>query len=358
MAILKVVGRFSISLLSSLSITGAMAISSPNGKINIEKIAKGIKICYERQPIMVYECGEIENIVDIGRAEIGYEMLSGKRSRCHNAFTDVDVYLRDGKKVDIRVYDDGVAWKSDDASKLDLKTSTHNWIQQWVQPYEEFFPLDRELSPGSRWAFPALFEFPDSIFMLLTESDINRDGVGASIYSTDTSLVFEVKAPDEGENGWVTAIIGTLGDVVESTLVTDNSEPCQIQDTSWIAPGVASWVYWAYNHGSKEYDIVKKYIDMAIKLKLPYVLIDAEWDEMQGEGTVVDLLNYANNNGVKPMLWYNSSIGWIDGAPGPKFRLNEPQKREQEFAWCEANGVKGVKIDFFSGDNNQNMKYM
>ncbi|MDE6654352.1 MAG: glycoside hydrolase family 97 protein [Muribaculaceae bacterium] len=358
MAILKVVGRFSILLLSSLSITGASAISSPNGKINIEKIAKGIKICYERQPIMVYECGEIENIVDIGRAEIGYEMLIGKRSRCHNAFTDVDVYLRDGKKVDIRVYDDGVAWKSDDASKIDLKTSTHNWIQQWVQPYEEFFPLDRVLSPGSRWAFPALFEFPDSIFMLLTESDINRDGVGASIYSTDSSLVFEVKAPDEGENGWVTAIIGTLGDVVESTLVTDNSEPCQIQDTSWIAPGVASWVYWAYNHGSKEYDIVKKYIDMAIKLKLPYVLIDAEWDEMHGDGTVVDLLNYANKNGVKPMLWYNSSIGWIDGAPGPKFRLNEPQKREQEFAWCEANGVKGVKIDFFSGDNNQNMKYM
>ena len=46
---------------------------------------------------------------------------------------------------------------------------------------------------------------------------------------------------------------------------------------------------------------------------------------------------------------------WIDGAPGPKFRLNKPEDREKEFAWCEKIGVAGVKIDFFSGDNQMNM---
>ena len=96
---------------------------------------------------------------------------------------------------------------------------------------------------------------------------------------------------------------------------------------------------------------------MAVELKLPYVLIDAEWDQMKDGKTIEDAILYAKSRGVKPMIWYNSSIGWINGAPGPKFRLNKPEDREREFAWCEKMGVAGVKIDFFSGDNQMNMDY-
>ena len=161
---------------------------------------------------------------------------------------------------------------------------------------------------------------------------------------------------------WRVVIIGTLADIVESTLVTDVSEPTQYTDTSWIKPGVVSWIYWAYNHGSNDYNIIKKYVDMAVTLHLPYVLIDAEWDEMDkiasNEGkTIEDAVRYANSKGIKPIIWYNSSVGWINGAPGPKFRLNKPEDREKEFAWCEKIGVAGVKIDFFSGDNQLNMDY-
>jgi hypothetical protein len=87
------------------------------------------------------------------------------------------------------------------------------------------------------------------------------------------------------------------------------------------------------------------------------VLIDAEWDEMRDGKTIGDAIDYAKKNNVKPLIWYNSSVGWIDGAPGPKFRLNKPEDREKEFAWCEKLGVAGVKIDFFSGDNQKNMDY-
>jgi hypothetical protein len=161
---------------------------------------------------------------------------------------------------------------------------------------------------------------------------------------------------------WRVAIIGTLADIVESTLVTDVSAPAQIADTSWIHPGVVSWIYWAYNHGSNDFNIIKKYVDMAETLHLPYVLIDAEWDEMSklasNKGkTIEDAVAYANSKGVKPLIWYNSSIGWVDGAPTPKFRLNKPEDREREFAWCEKIGVAGVKIDFFSGDNQKNMDF-
>ena len=171
--------------------------------------------------------------------------------------------------------------------------------------------------------------------------------------------------PDEQESRtagawhtpWRVVIVGTLATVVESTLVTDVSEPCALTDTRWIHPGVVSWVYWAYNHGSNDYNIIKKYVDMAATLHLPYVLIDAEWDEMKDGKTIEDAVNYAHTQHVKPLIWYNSSVGWINGAPGPKFRLNKPEDREREFAWCERIGVAGVKIDFFSGDNQKNMDY-
>ena len=158
---------------------------------------------------------------------------------------------------------------------------------------------------------------------------------------------------------WRVIIVGELKDVVASTLVTDVSAPCRIEDTSWIKPGSVSWIYWAYNHGSNDYQIVKKYVDMAVEMHWPYVLIDAEWDEMKNGGNIEDAIRYAFDKGVKPILWYNSSTAWIKawGAPGPHERLNAPEKREREFAWLEKMGVAGVKIDFFAGDKQETMEY-
>jgi hypothetical protein len=120
---------------------------------------------------------------------------------------------------------------------------------------------------------------------------------------------------------------------------------------------VVSWIYWAHNHGSNDYNIIRKYVDMAVELRLPYVLIDAEWDEMKDGKTIEDAVGYAKSKGVKPMIWYNSSTGWVNGAPGPKFRLNKPEDREREFAWCQSIGVAGVKVDFFGGDGQWDIEY-
>ncbi|MDY5182712.1 MAG: glycoside hydrolase family 97 catalytic domain-containing protein, partial [Prevotella sp.] len=105
--------------------------------------------------------------------------------------------------------------------------------------------------------------------------------------------------------------------------------------------------------------IVRKYVDMAVEMRWPYVLIDAEWDEMKNGGNIEDAIRYAHDKGVKPILWYNSSTAWIKawGAPGPHERLNAPENREREFAWLEKMGVAGVKIDFFAGDKQETMEY-
>jgi hypothetical protein len=157
---------------------------------------------------------------------------------------------------------------------------------------------------------------------------------------------------------WRVLIVGSLADVVESTLVTDVSEESQGTDASeWVKPGTASWVYWAHNRGSKDYQIVSQYIDMADSLDLPYVLIDWEWDVMGNGGTIHDAIAKAEAVGVRPLVWYNSSTAWTVGAGGPLYRLNRPEDREREFAWLAEMGVAGVKIDFFDGDTRATMDY-
>lgn len=284
-------------------------------------------------------------------------MLTGKKSHCSNQYLEFHYLLPSCDTLAVRLYDDGFAWKKKGSSKIDIINPVHTWLQDWTDCYEGFFPKDQVQTEGKRIGYPALFEYNDGIFGLLTESGITPEEAGVSMYALGNNC-FDLK-PDGPENGgWQTFIVGSLSDIVESTLVSDVAAPCKLDDTSWIEPGVASWVYWAYNHGSNDYEIIKKYVDMAEELKLPYVLIDAEWDQMKDGKTVEDAVEYSISKGVKPMIWYNSSVGWVNGAPTPKYRLNTPEDLEKEFAWCEKIGVKGVKVDFFSGDTNLNWKFM
>ena len=305
-----------------------------------------------------------------------YQMLTGKRLHCQNEANEYEI----GKAV-LRMYNDGIALRNTDVA-YHIPEGTRRWMQQWCDSYEGFFPLDTtyKVIPvpsysgiskstegwNNRWGYPALLEVrgqrsenKEPVYALITEANIER-GQSASYLINDGEWFRVTPAEMQTvmtQTPWRVVIIGSLKDVVQSTLVTDVSDPCQLTDTSWIHPGVVSWIYWAYNHGSNDYDIIRKYVDMAATLHLPYVLIDAEWDEMKDGKTIEDAINYAKSKGVKPLIWYNSSIGWVDGAPGPKFRLNKPEDREREFSWCEQIGVAGVKIDFFSGDNQKNMDY-
>ena len=308
-------------------------------------------------PLLRLECGKIRRTSKMTEGETDYDMLTGKRSHCHNSYSEYQYIPASGDTIYVRLYEDGVAWKKNGSSRIEIIDPEHTWLQDWTDCYEGFFPKDQKLTEGKRIGYPALVEYKDGVFGLLSESGITPSDAGTSMYALG-GYGFELK-PDGPENGgWQTFIVGSLSDVVESTLVTDVAAPNRLDDTSWIEPGVASWVYWAYNHGSDDFNIIKKYIDLAYELKLPYVLIDAEWDRMKDGKTVEDAVEYAILRDVKPMIWYNSSIGWVDGAPTPKYRLNTPEDLEKEFAWCEEIGVKGVKIDFFSGDTNRNWKFM
>ena len=358
----------------------AQRLTSPNGKLSVEIKGGQLRIAYQGQQVL--QMKDVQAALPLKalkakKVKADYTMIEGKRSHCSNEANEYRV-----GQMTVRLYNDGLAYRYESPVKEQaayvIPEGMKRWMMQWTDGAENFYPLmttykekaQRSFSAVSkdadgncvRWSFPALLELKDGVFALLTEANIEKGQSASSMYNEGEAyrVVEDEKIPGgetAGHTPWRLVILGSLGDVVESTLVTDVSEPCKLEDTSWIKPGVVSWVYWAYNHGSDDYNIIKKYTDLAATLKLPYVLIDAEWDRMKDGKTVEDAVNYAKSKGVKPMIWYNSSVGWIDGAPTPKFRLNKPEDREKEFAWCEKIGVAGVKIDFFSGENQKNMDY-
>ena len=373
----------------------AQQSSSPDGRLTASTSGSGFIVYYQQQevlkiPMVGYEgTTTTPDFKYAGDVKADYQMLTGKKLHCTNQAREYQATLDKNLRMVLRLYDDGIAFRYELSGLSDLQIpkeqtsyliseGTKRWMMQWADSYEGFFPLTTTAkvkalpsyspTPTSpegynlRWAYPLLIEPIDDVFVLLSEANIERQQ-SASYLSNDGEL-FRV-TPDKNEtthsgnwhSPWRVAIIGKAQDLIQSTLITDVSDPCKLEDTSWIKPGVVSWIYWAYNHGSNDYNIIKKYIDMAVTLHLPYMLIDAEWDQMKDGKTIEDAVAYASQQGIKPLIWYNSSVGWVDGAPTPKYRLNKPEDREKEFAWCEKIGVAGVKIDFFSGDTEPNMTY-
>ena len=370
-------------LLTVLAAGCSPKISSPDGRITLTPGEGTCVVRFQGQKVLDLQIpvtdGDLKrawtkkvHVTDI------YRMISGKQRDCQY---EANRY-RFGP-VELQLHNDGIAFRYveplEDAEPTAyvIPEGTKRWMQQWTDSYEGFFPMSttakvrpiRSFSPVStspdgysnHWGYPLLMEPAEGVFALITEANLEKGQSASSLYNDGE--VFRV-VPDKTEEGehpdhspWRVVIIGTLADVVESTLVTDVSDWCKLDDTDWIHPGVVSWVYWAYNNGSNDYNIIKQYVDLAATLRLPYVLIDAGWDGMKDGKTVEDAVAYALEQGVKPMIWYSSSIGWTNGAPGPKFLLNKPEDREAQFAWCERIGVAGVKVDFFSGDTQENIDY-
>ena len=376
-----------------LSLALFVGAASPNGLLSVKTTGEKLEISYGEQRVLELADIPFGELSFVREVKDDYQMLEGKRLHCTNEANEYQAPIGENARVVMRLYNDGIAFRYEYTGLQDSKVpaehtsyiipeGTKRWMQQWSDGYEGFFPMTTTANVktlagfggsfetneiNTHWGYPLLMEPIDGVFALITEANIERRQSASSLFNEGE--VFSVRQDQndllltgDWHTPWRVVIIGKLADIVESTLVTDVSEPSRLEDVSWIKPGVVSWIYWANNHGSNDYSIIIKYVDMAVALGLPYVLIDAEWDEMDkvasNEGkTIEDAVAYANAKGVKPLIWYNSSIGWVDGAPGPKYRLNKPEDREKEFAWCEKIGVAGVKIDFFSGDNQKNMDY-
>lgn len=378
---------------------GKDIFESPNHQLSAEVNGQSVTL-YDKSKQMVTRihlglitdqgnldsCLVLKQSTAVKTVKADYTMITGKRSHCTNRANEKTFTYDNADNMPleaiVRLYNDGVAIRyripqgvkvTDDCTSFYVADGKDRWIAPYDFGNEQPFPHDtegktvkdrnlRDVTNG-QWSYPALVEPQKGLFMLIAESDLRSNDSGSYLVNADNSEQYKVQlvgssAFCDGLSPWRFAIIGSLADVVESTLVTDLATPSQIADTSWIQPGVSSWIYWAYNHGSKDYALVKQYIDLAAQMGWAYCLVDWEWPEMTNGGDINDVMAYAKQKGVKINLWYNSGTSLVGPhAPQPQDRLNTAESREREMQWLESIGASGIKVDFFSPDNDTMVNY-
>ncbi|MCF0203575.1 MAG: glycoside hydrolase family 97 catalytic domain-containing protein, partial [Bacteroidaceae bacterium] len=107
---------------------------------------------------------------------------------------------------------------------------------------------------------------------------------------------------------------------------------------------------------SCNYDEQVRYIDFAAAMGYESVLIDALWDTQIGRDRMEKLVKYAASKNVGIFLWYNSNGYWNHAPQGPFAVMHRSVTRKSEFQWLKKIGVRGMKIDFFGGDKQQQMQ--
>jgi alpha-glucosidase len=319
-----------------------------------------------------------------------YKLLHGKRSQCGNSANETVVSFENPGKaklnVIIRAYNDGVAFRyefpekagsfvmNDELTSYSIPDSTKRWMEKFNPANEGLYSTMKDGSAQQDWAYPALFNTQgNSCWYLIHEADLDRNYCGTKLSNSTEKNKYKTTFPDQwngrgqGESKptitlpwkspWRVIILGSLADIVESTLVDDISASSIVSKTDWIKPGIVSWNYWSSNHGTKDYKTVCQFADLAVAMGWPYTLLDWEWDAMGNGGKLEDALKYIHSLGLKPLMWYNSGGDhtWVSATP--KDRMLTHENRMEEFAKLKKLGVAGVKIDFFESEKQSMIKY-
>ena len=239
---------------------------------------------------------------------------------------------------------------------------------QTMPSYETPYTLDDQMGKngqfGEGYTFPCLFKNGDKGWILISETGTDGDYAACRLLSASGSH-YQIGFPMEGEmygigsttpavalpavTPWRTITLGTLKDVVETTVAWDLVKP-KYQASKDYTYGKGSWSWIIRMDGSCNFDEQKEYIDFSAAMGWRSVLVDAHWDSQIGYPKVEELARYAKSKGVGLFLWYNSNGTWNDAPQGPRGRMNKSSIRRQEMAWMQKQGILGIKVDFFGSD--------
>jgi len=405
-------------LLSFLSAQALYAqewsVSSPDKKIKVTVAAQGSRLNYavsyantqaiEPSPLGIVrddqQFSENLKFVEKRSAAIDetYTLLIGSKLQCRNHANEVTLVFENGskEKVEIifRAYNDGMAYryhfpKTDNTPHKILREESGFAIgtnaKAWIQPYdmnvrkkpcyEAFY--ENGVAAGNPspnpagWAFSGLFN-TKNLWVLITEAALDESYPGTHLEDKAGNAVYTVRFPEKEEatsdadpepvstlpwtTPWRAAVIGpSLATIQETSLVTNLNPPSVIKDVSWIKPGRSSWSWWSAGGTTRDFEVQKQYIDFTADMKWEYVLIDAGWPEMKN-GSMEDLVKYADSKNVGIVLWYHSGMGREKDTLSYANLMAFPEARKKEFEKIARWGVKGVKVDFFDSDKQPVIK--
>jgi alpha-glucosidase len=396
-------------------------LKSPDGNIvfslNVNNNVPAYNISYKKNKLIrlsffnldVKEMGKMEKVF-IAKPPVfttvnkNYTLIVGKASVVNNHYKQVLLSLQDKinkqyqLEIEVRVFNDGLAFrylfpkqKTFSAfTLLDEKTEfrfTANPIVKalplpnFTTSHEGFYitiPLSK-IKEDTLLDMPALFQFPNKIFMAITEAAlldyagmylVKHNGILSSKLSPLPTPLgdrgIKVKATLPHKSPWrVLLISDRIGALIESNIITSLNEPTAIKDASWIKPGTTTFPWWNGAiipdsiKGGNNFETNKYYIDFCAANNIKYHTVveygGHEWYTNDGEGyqpgkifdvtkpvdglDMKQICDYAKQKNVGIRVWTH----WKALYP----------KLDEAFTLFEKWGLSGMMVDFMDRDDQE-----
>lgn len=397
----------------------SIQLKSPDGKIEfslrLEEKFPVYSITFKKKPLisnsplsLVFDNGTFGENLKLNKPvftteEETYELIVGKIKSVHSVSKKVVIPLEEQvapfRKINlvVRVFDDGVAfryefpeqdnWKSfvinDELTTFNISGNPKvlvMYLKDYLTSHEEVYShiFFNDVKQENLMDMPVLFEYPNDIFMAITEAAV-LDYAGMYLWKEDDMLQGRLSPNLENEqikviadlphhSPWRVFMIGDrVGTLIESNILTNLNEPCKIEDVSWIQPGKTTFTWWNGNvvpdttfQPGNNFPTNKYYIDFAAEAGLdfhsiygfaeqPWYTDDGPWFGFSGEHSDItkpvsslnleEILKYAENKGVRIYLWTH----WK-----PLY-----EQIDEAFALFEKWGIAGMMIDFMDRDDQE-----
>ena len=288
-----------------------------------------------------------------------------------------------------RAYDEGAAFRyvvpeqeafdgfeiRDEQTEWRLPSGTEAWVTTYAKEengQESVFekrPLS-SLSPDLFIGMPVVVETEGAAFALCEAALVNWAGLyyktkkdmdgRATLVASLAKLPptaaatagSAVIATTPAQSPWRVVLVGDDGlDLLRKNdiIVNLNPPPDPSLDFSFVKSGASSWDWWVESNNSLSTELTLKLVDFAAEMGWPYHTIDGGWygfSRRPNHGPNVELkprkgfdleriVRHASGKGVGIWVW----IHWME---------IEDVGVEETFARLEKWGVKGVKTDFLS----------
>lgn len=329
-------------------------------------------------------------IIDMHERQVRneWEPVWGIRDRMVDAYNELSITLMELKgqrremEITFRVFDDGVGFRYGFPEQPNLDyfeiaseetqfnfTGDHNswWIPQNFEWYEYLYnntPLSEIPSANT----PITMKADSSLYICIHEADLtdyagmtlvrnkNRD-LGFKIDLTPWPDGVKVKARTPFQTPWRTVLIGeTAGELIESNLILNLNDPCEIEDTSWITPMKYVGIWWGIHldkytwhqgerHGATT-ENAKAYIRFAGEHGIPGLLVEG-WNEGWGgedwsyttpysDFDIDEVVRYGREHGVS-LIGHHETFGDVE---------RYLQQMPAAFDWYAEHGVHTVKTGY------------
>ena len=392
---------------------------SPDKKIRfslvLDKMHPSYSVSYQGQELisnsplgLVFDNGTFGENLKMNKLvfdtkEETYELVVGKNKRVHSLSEEVRIPFEETfqpfRKLDlvVRAFNDGLAfryefpeqdgWKSyilyDEQTSFQV-AGNPKMLTMYLPSYQTSheakysYVAYKDVKEKTLMDMPALFEFPNNIYMAITEAAV-RDYAGMYLWKEGENILgklspkigqeeIKVEANLPHRSPWrVLMISKRVGGLIESNLLTNLNEPCKLEDVSWIKPGKTTFTWWNGNVtpdttflGGNNFPTNKYYIDFAAANGLDYHAIygyaEQPWYTDNGTwfgspGTNSDITKPVSTLNMKQICEYAAGKGvriyvWTNWKP-------LYAKIDEAFALFEEWGVAGMMIDFMDRDDQE-----